>query len=62
LGSAISRVDTIGIPSSDTARSREFDGETVGSRVCHMADFSDPDGNQLTLHGRWAPYVEAADG
>jgi catechol 2,3-dioxygenase-like lactoylglutathione lyase family enzyme len=123
LGSAISRVDTIGIPSSDTARSREFyvetlgfrpdehswnefwvgdscfsiweparlggefqpqansivllhvedvagarsaleergiefDGETLDTGVCHMANFADPDGNPLTLHRRYAPYAE----
>jgi catechol 2,3-dioxygenase-like lactoylglutathione lyase family enzyme len=119
----IARVDTIGIPSSDTARSREFyvdtlglrpdehswnefwvgescfsiweparfdgefrpqansivllhvgdvaaarsaleakgvefDGDTFDSGVCHMANFRDPDGNQLTLHKRYAPYGE----
>jgi len=125
LGNAISRVDTIGIPSSDTARSREFyvdtlgfkpdehswnefwvgescfsiweparfggdfrpqsnsivllrvddvpaaraelesmgvhfDGETFDTGVCHMAQFSDPDGNPLTLHRRYAPYGSTA--
>ena len=24
--------------------------------VCHMAHFTDPDGNPLTLHKRYAPY------
>jgi catechol 2,3-dioxygenase-like lactoylglutathione lyase family enzyme len=127
LASAISRVDTIGIPSSDTARSREFyvetlglrpdenswnefwvgetcfaiweptrfgaefrpqpnsivllhvddveaarselegkgiefEGETFDTGVCHMANFSDPDGNQLTLHKRYAPYGERVPG
>jgi catechol 2,3-dioxygenase-like lactoylglutathione lyase family enzyme len=116
----ISRVDTIGIPSSDTARSRAFYVDTLGFRpdehasnefwvgescfsiweparfggefrpqtssiallhvadvaaarseleakgvefedeifdtgVCHMAQFTDPDGNYLTLHHRYAP-------
>jgi catechol 2,3-dioxygenase-like lactoylglutathione lyase family enzyme len=125
LASAISRVDTIGIPSTDSARSREFyveklglrpderssnefwvgescfsiweparlgipfrpqtnsivllhvddvavareeleakgvkfDGETFDTGVCHMADFTDPDGNRLTLHRRYAPYGERA--
>jgi catechol 2,3-dioxygenase-like lactoylglutathione lyase family enzyme len=124
LASAISKVDTIGIPSQDTKRSREFyvdtlglrpdehswnefwvgetcfaiwepaqfgvefqpqpnsivllhvddvaqarseleakgvrfDGETFDTGVCHMANFTDPDGNPLTLHKRYAPYAES---
>jgi predicted enzyme related to lactoylglutathione lyase len=123
LASTIVRVDTIGIPSTDTARSREFyvdtlrlrpdphswnefwvgnscfsiweptrfggefapqansivllhvddvvaarseleakgvpfHGETLDTGVCHMANFTDPDGNELTLHKRYAPYAE----
>jgi hypothetical protein len=27
--------------------------------VCHMAFFADPDGNQLMLHHRYAPYGSA---
>jgi catechol 2,3-dioxygenase-like lactoylglutathione lyase family enzyme len=125
LGSPISGVDTIGIPSQDTARSRQFYVETLGLRpddrssnefwigeacfsiwepgqfgvefrpqpnsivllhvddveaarseleakgvefvgetfdtgVCHMASFRDPDGNELTLHRRYAPYSDGA--
>jgi catechol 2,3-dioxygenase-like lactoylglutathione lyase family enzyme len=121
--SAITKVDTVGVPSRDTARSREFYVETLGLRpderswnefwigetcfaiweperfggefrsqpnsiallhvddvqaaraeleargvhfqgetfdtgVCHMAMFTDPDGNQLTLHKRYAPYSD----
>jgi catechol 2,3-dioxygenase-like lactoylglutathione lyase family enzyme len=33
-----------------------FEGETFDTGVCHMANFSDPDGNPLTLHKRYAPY------
>jgi predicted enzyme related to lactoylglutathione lyase len=33
----------------------EFHGETIDSGVCHMAFFSDPDGNALMLHHRYAP-------
>ena len=127
MGSTISGVDTIGIPSSDGARSREFyvdtlglrpdehawnefwagdscfsiwspaqfgiefrpqpnsivllhvddvaaarseleakgvqfDGETLDTGVCHMANFTDPDGNQLTLHKRYAPYGDGPAG
>ena len=32
-----------------------FHGETMDSGVCHMAVFSDPDGNALLLHNRYAP-------
>jgi predicted enzyme related to lactoylglutathione lyase len=32
-----------------------FLGETIDSGVCHMAIFSDPDGNVLMLHHRYAP-------
>ena len=46
----------------DVRRSREqlegsgvqFRGETVDTGVCHMAFFSDPDGNVLILHRRYA--------
>lgn len=33
----------------------EFHGETFDTSVCHMAFFSDPDGNALMLHRRYAP-------
>jgi predicted enzyme related to lactoylglutathione lyase len=33
-----------------------FHGETIDSGVCHMAIFSDPDGNKLMLHRRYKPY------
>jgi hypothetical protein len=36
----------------------KVDVEFVGTRdsgVCHMAFFSDPDGNALILHRRYAP-------
>jgi predicted enzyme related to lactoylglutathione lyase len=33
----------------------EFHGETIDSGVCHMAIFSDPAGNALLLHKRYAP-------
>jgi catechol 2,3-dioxygenase-like lactoylglutathione lyase family enzyme len=34
----------------------EFLGETFDTGVCHMALFRDPDGNDLMLHHRYAPY------
>ena len=33
-----------------------FFGEVMDTGVCHMAFFSDPDGNDLMLHRRYAPY------
>jgi predicted enzyme related to lactoylglutathione lyase len=83
---SVTRLDAIGIPSTDWERSRqfyvetqaiallhvddvetaraeleakgvEFVGETVDTSVCHMATFRDPDGNQLVLHKRYAPYA-----
>jgi predicted enzyme related to lactoylglutathione lyase len=40
------------------AKGVQFTGETVDTGVCHMAPFTDPDGNELTLHKRYAPYEE----
>ncbi len=34
----------------------EFLGDTFDTGVCHMALFRDPDGNDLMLHNRYAPY------
>jgi predicted enzyme related to lactoylglutathione lyase len=36
-------------------RGVKFHGETLDTGVCHMALFSDPDGNTLMLHCRYAP-------
>jgi catechol 2,3-dioxygenase-like lactoylglutathione lyase family enzyme len=33
----------------------EFLGDTFDTGVCRMAFFRDPDGNDLMLHGRYAP-------
>jgi predicted enzyme related to lactoylglutathione lyase len=33
----------------------EFQGDTIDSGVCHMAIFTDPDGNALMFHHRYAP-------
>ena len=32
-----------------------FVADTIDSGVCHMAFFSDPDGNSLMFHNRYAP-------
>ena len=34
-----------------------FHGDILDTGVCHMAFFSDPDGNALMLHHRYAPRV-----
>jgi predicted enzyme related to lactoylglutathione lyase len=39
----------------------EFHGETFDSGVCNGAPFTDPDGNRLLLHRRYAP-LEPYDG
>jgi predicted enzyme related to lactoylglutathione lyase len=38
----------------------KFHGETLDTGVCHMAFFSDPDGNALMLHRRYAPYSDGS--
>ena len=48
------------VPDVEDARSElesrgvEFRGETFDTGVCHMAFFTDPDGNELMLHRRYA--------
>ena len=37
------------------SRGVSFKGDIIDSGVCHMANFSDPDGNALMLHHRYAP-------
>ena len=39
-------------------RGVEFHGEIMDTGVCHMAFFVDPDGNELMLHRRYAPYPD----
>jgi len=36
-------------------RGVKFHGDILDTGVCHMAIFSDPDGNVLMLHRRYAP-------
>ena len=38
-----------------TSRGVEFQGQTIDSGVCHQAFFTDPDGNMLAIHNRYAP-------
>jgi catechol 2,3-dioxygenase-like lactoylglutathione lyase family enzyme len=37
------------------AKGVEFAGEILDTGACHMAFFTDPDGNDLMLHHRYAP-------
>jgi len=49
------------VPDVQAARERleaqgiAFFGETIDTGVCHMTSFTDPDGNVLMLHRRYAP-------
>jgi predicted enzyme related to lactoylglutathione lyase len=36
----------------------KFEGDVIDSGVCHIAGFTDPDGNALILHRRYAPYAD----
>ena len=49
-------VDDVAAARADLeAKGVEFAGETFDTGVCHMALFTDPDGNDLMLHSRYAP-------
>ena len=47
--------DVAAVRSELEAQGVEFHTDTFDSGVCHQAVFSDPDGNQLILHHRYAP-------
>jgi predicted enzyme related to lactoylglutathione lyase len=42
------------------AKGVDFNGEILDTGVCHMAFFSDPDGNAWMLHHRYAPRPSAS--
>ena len=54
------------VPDVAEARARledaavEFKAETMDTEVCHIAVFSDPDGNAYMLHRRYAPYPDGS--
>ena len=49
-------VDDVGsVRSALEGRGVAFHGDVFDTGVCHMAFFSDPDGNALMLHHRYAP-------
>ncbi len=54
---ALGRDDVAATRAELEAKGVEFAGDTFDTGVCHMAFFSDPDGNDLMLHHRYAPYV-----
>ena len=50
------QVDDVAAARSELeAKGVVFAGETLDTGVCHMAFFTDPDGNDLMLHRRYAP-------
>jgi len=50
-------VDDVGAARAELeAKGIQFAGDTMDSGVCHMAFFTDPDGNDLMLHHRYAPH------
>ena len=48
-------VDTLGLRPDDKAQYEVWVGDTLDTGVCHMALFSDPDGNDVMLHHRYSP-------
>ncbi len=49
-------VDDVGAARAELeAQGVVFAGDTFDTGVCHMAFFTDPDGNDLMLHHRYAP-------
>ena len=62
-GLALLRVDDVAVARAELeAKGVEFIADTFDTGVCHMAPFKDPDGNELTLHKRYAPYPDKAAG
>lgn len=50
-------VDDVAVARAELeARGVEFSGDTLDTGGCQMAFFTDPDGNDLMLHHRYAPY------
>ncbi len=55
------RVDDVAAARSKLeAEGVEFLHETIDSGVCHLASFSDPDGNRLQLHRRYEPHRDGS--
>ena len=61
VGSIVFRVpDVAEAKAKLEAAGVEFSGESWDSGVCHGAAFTDPDGNGLALHHRYAPYLDGS--
>jgi catechol 2,3-dioxygenase-like lactoylglutathione lyase family enzyme len=57
------RVEDVDAARADLeAKGVEFAMDTFDSGVCKMAMFLDPDGNEVMLHRRYAPYGEESAG
>jgi catechol 2,3-dioxygenase-like lactoylglutathione lyase family enzyme len=57
-GLALLRVEDVSAARDELERQGvDFKGDTLDTGVCHMATFVDPDGNELVLHKRYAPYA-----
>jgi predicted enzyme related to lactoylglutathione lyase len=55
------RVDDVAAARAELeSRGVTFKGEIIDSGVCHQALFTDPDGNSLDLHHRYAPFARDA--
>jgi predicted enzyme related to lactoylglutathione lyase len=55
------RVDDVAAARAELeSRGVTFHGDIIDSGVCHQALFSDPDGNSLDLHHRYAPFARDA--
>jgi predicted enzyme related to lactoylglutathione lyase len=65
IGAFIASASHIALHVDDVAQARalleargvSFAGDIFDSGVCHIAFFTDPDGNALMLHHRYAPRV-----
>ena len=51
VGEARAKLEAAGI---------EFERDTFDSGVCHMAFFTDSEGNGLMIHHRYAPYADGS--
>ena len=53
--------DVAGARADLEAKGVAFEGDVLDTGVCHMAFFSDPDGNALMLHHRYSPREGAGE-
>jgi predicted enzyme related to lactoylglutathione lyase len=61
FGSIALRVPDVSVAKERLERAGvEFRGATWDSGVCNGASFTDPDGNGLVIHHRYAPYLDGS--